>query len=485
RGLDPKNNFKRWMFLFSSFASGACLSWLIFSLFYLTTGDVQAPKFIETYKWIEAYSISYSVAIDGLSASIAMLISIIFPVLIGKEWDRSTGNYGVNSLFLLLQTSLYGAVFSQDLFLLFFFWAFSSVPLYFLISIWGGREKESAAFRFMVSSAISNALLFIALILIYYSADPHGFLMGELSGGKLIGKTVSISGMTIYVANFAFLLISVGFAIRAAMWPFNGWLNSVSEQAPASIFVAVCSVSIPVSMYLFIRFAYTLFPEITARLSHIIVIIGVMNFIIAGVCAATQKDLRRLLAYICTSGIGVVLVGIGVMTSPSVTGAIYDLLVQGLGIAGVGLFSGFIFERTGQIYFQKNNGEAAIGGVAYNAPIAATVVAVFVISILGLPGSGGFIGKSLLVIGTYSSHPVVAILMVFSAIIAAYYILNVYRVIFFGKEGVNTKNVKDLKNTEKLYLIALAGIILFLGVYPAPLLELIRISGLQLLPTLR
>jgi NADH-quinone oxidoreductase subunit M len=182
----PRAKLGKWSAVAASILSGIC------GLILVLTMSTQAPgpQHVETLPWIGSYAINYEVAVDGLNALLVLLFSLLFPVVLAAEWEQKLGPRGKHGLFLLLQSALLGAVCAQDLFLQFFFWAFTAFPLYFLVGIWGGKDRESAAFRAIVTASVGNALLFSALVLIYYSVDPHTFLLRELAGGKLNGKTV-------------------------------------------------------------------------------------------------------------------------------------------------------------------------------------------------------------------------------------------------------------------------------------------------------
>jgi NADH-quinone oxidoreductase subunit M len=472
----------RWAALITSLASSICALVLVLSM----QAGVPELQATETFSWVGSYAISYDMGVDGLNALLVLLVAIIFPILISYEWNQKVGVRGMHGLFLVLQTAFLGAVCAQDIFLMFFFWALSALPFYFLIGIWGGEKRESAAFRYVVSASLGNALLFAALVLIYYAIDPHGFSLRELAGGKLSGKTFEMLGAEIPVAAVAFGLTCAGLALRAPIWPLHGWFTQVAEEAPPTVFVALSAVTVPVATYIFIRLCYSLFPETMVGSARAIVIVGIVNLLLGGICAVAQKRLNLLLAFVCMSEMGFILVGIGSLNSAGVVGAVYQQLVLGLGLAGFGLFSGLIIERVGHSTFLPGDqGDLPFGGIARRAPSVALVAGVVVASLLGFPGFGGFVGHALLTIGSYSVHPIVVLVIGAALLLATYYLFTMYRHVFLGKEGASVATFTDLSLRERAYLLPLVAALLVFGLYPKPLLDLVRPTVLTLLSTVK
>lgn len=471
----------RWIALAASIAGSVCALILVLSM-QNHTADLQA---IESFPWVGSYAISYDMAIDGLNALLVLLIGILFPVLIASEWNQKFGIRGMHGLFLVLQTSLCGVVCAQDLFLQFFFLGLSALPFYFLVGIWGGEGREKAAFKTIVAASLGDALIFVALILVYYSIDPHSFSLRELAGGKLAGKNFNFLGNELPVSGVAFALMSAGLSLRAPIWPFHGWFTEVAQEAPSSVFVALSAATVPVALYVFIRDCYLLFPETLNNAAKMIAGVGTVNIIMGGVCAVSQTSLRRLLAFLCLSEVGIVLMGIGSLNSAGVVGAIYQQLILGLGLAGFGLFSGIISERTGHSSFLNHEGQRTLGGIATRAPAISVIAGIVVASLLGFPGFGGFVGHALVIIGSYSIHPFTVVIAGAALLLASYYLFAMYRSIFLGKPGPGFNSFPDLTYREKAYMLPVVAGLLFFGLYPKPLIELIRPTVLTVLSTVK
>jgi NADH-quinone oxidoreductase subunit M len=477
----------RWTALFTSLVASLLA---VGFLFFLNSSSNPDAAIGVSYPWVGSYAITYDVAIDGMNALLVLLVAIVFPVLIAAEWKQKVAPSGMHGLLLVLQTAFFGALCSQDIFLMFFFWAMSALPFYFLIGIWGGEGRESAASHAMIATAIGNALLFSALILIYYSADPHTFLLHDLTGGKLGAKTLALAGFEFPVAPVAFGLVSLGLAFRAPIWPFHGWFTHVAKEAPASVFVALCAVSVPIAIYIFVKLCYSLFPETVLSASKLIDTIGILNLIICGICAVAQRDLKLLVAFLCLSEVGLLLLGVGSLNSAGVVGVSFEQLVMGLGLAGFGLFAGIVHERVGHTMFLDESGGKILGGVSYQAPTAALFAGVLIASLLGFPGLGGFVGESLLVIGSYSIHPAVVLLVGGALLLAVYYLFNMYNAIFLGSQTTPAGAEKpaffaDLSFRERSFLFPLAGALLICGIYPKPFIEMVRPAILTLLSVVK
>jgi len=439
----------------------------------------------EQIHWIGSYSISYDLGLDGINSPLVLLISLGFPLLVASEWDRKDGVRGIQGLLLMLQSALLGAVCSQDMFLLFFFWSLSSLPLYFLIGIWGGENREQAAFRTIVASAVGNALLFAALVLIYYAVEPHSFSLRELSGGILDNKTLEVFGRDVSLSKVAFGLIALGLAFRAPVWPLHGWFTLAAQEAPPSVLAALSAAVVPVATGIFLRLSYSLFPATVNTVSDMVVFVGSLSLLMGGLCAVAQRGLRLLMAFFTVSEVGLILMGIGSLTSAGAVGAIYHQLVVGLALTGFGLFIGVMNERSGHVEFRTQDGQPTMGGVSYRSPTLAVIAALIIASLLGIPGLGGFVGHSLLLVGTYELHPFAVILAGVAFLMATYYLMTMYRFVFFGNMAGSQALSEDLRLQERGTLVPLVFFLLFFGVYPKPLIELIRPSAAVLLSSIQ
>jgi NADH-quinone oxidoreductase subunit M len=468
-----------WIALTASLVGAFCA--IAIALELQDLGPVADAAIGAAHPWIGSYAITYDVAVDGVNVLLVLLVAMIFPILIASEWNQKNGRPGFHALLLILQTAFFGTLCAQDVFVLFFFWALSALPFYFLIGIWGGKGREKAASHSIVMSSIGSAFVFGALILVYCSADPQSFSIKELVGAKLGTRMLDIGGNEFSVAPVAFILLSIGLAMRTPIWPFHGWVTEVAKEAPASVFVAFCGVSVPVTTYVFVKLCYPLFPETLGESARWIQVIGVLNLLICGVSALAQKELRMLMAYLCLSEVGLILLGVGSMNSAGMVGVSYQQLVLGLGLAGFGLFTGVIENRVGHDRFIDAEGGRALGGLVTRAPAITLFSGVLIASLLGFPGLGGFVGHSLLVIGSYSISPALVLLIGGAFLLSVYCLFNMYKMVFLGNEEQSTAGFVDLNAREKAYLLPLMIALLVCGLYPKPFIEIVRPAVLTLL----
>ncbi len=466
--------------------AGALLASLASS--FLALGIViNAPGFtadvsqVEALPWVGSFAISYVVGLDGLGVPFLLLIAAVFPVLIGYEWNQKYGSRGMNALFLLLQSAFLGVVCAQDLFLQFFFWSLSILPFYFLMGVWGGPERDKSSFRGVVVASIANGLIFAALVLIYYAAEPHTFDLHSLEGGKLGAATFRFLGQSVSVSAASFALMSLGLALRAAVWPLHGWFVKSVEGSTPSVTVSLTAVSIPISMYLFFRWGYALLPETMKECAPGIVVVGAVNLIVGMVCASAQRTLKGLYAYLCVAMTGFALIGIGSMDAMGIVGAVYQQFVAGIAFAGLGLFIGIFEERSSGDRFLEEDGTPTVSALSYAAPAMAIVVGFFLASLLGFPGLGGFVSTTLLVIGSYSLHPGWVVAVGLALVLGAYGMFSMYRVVFLSAQNRKPSILNDLNWRERACLMPWVAVLLFTGIYPKPLMDIIRPTALTLL----
>lgn len=428
----------------------------------------------ESLPWVASYAINYELAMDGLNVVPLLLISMIFPVLIALEWDQRKARPGYFALLLLLQGALLGAGFAQDLFLIFFFWAMSAVPVFYLVGIWGGENRELAASRYAAFSTLGNALIFGSILLVYSSVEPHTFLIREISSTKLASAQFDLLGYTFSTSNVAFILFSLGLAMRVPVWPMHGWYTRLSYEAPATVLVAVTSGVIPIAALLLLRVSYPLFPGVLKQVAPVLFVAGAGNIILAGLLAAIQTSFRQLVAYLAMTTFGFTLFGLGAVNSAGIVGAL--LLQFSFGVAGGGfaIIGGLLRDRVGTDHVLTEKGEKALGGAAVKTPAIAFVSGVVVASILGIPGLGGFVSQALLWIGGYQSAPVLVILCLVSTVFGSAVLLRHYRLVFFGETSTTSSALADLSLRERLLLSPWILASFALGVYPKPLLDYVR-----------
>ncbi len=431
--------------------------------------------------WVGSYAISYELSVDGMSRISVLIVSLLFPVLIASEWERGRGARGLYALFLVLQGSLLGALCAQDLFLLFFFWALSSIPVFFLVGIWGGSGKEEAAFRALVTSAVGNALLFGAMLLIYYSNEPHTFLIRDLVQAGIPAREITVSGVRFSVSSVAFLFICLGLALRAPVWPLHGWFTRLMDEAPASVSVAVAGAMVPCALQIFGKLTHLLFPSTFSEAANWIAAAGLINLLVGAVAANAQRRLSSLLSCLVLVQVGISLIALGSEHSSAMVGMTYHQLSSALAIAALGLLFGALATKGRHPDLQERSGGS---GMVLEAPVAGIVMALSIATLVGVPGLSGFIGQGLVLMGSYSSSPWVILPAGVSMLLLMTCLFGAYRVLFLGGvpgDQLSNRSSGELTIREKSYLLPLVGLMVIFGLYPKPVLDIVRPTAEQLL----
>jgi len=458
----------RWVALISSVISSTIGFFLVYRIY---LGD--GLSITQNIDWIGIYGIRYSVGIDGFSALYVFLISVVFPVLIMSLW-KSPGEKikGILGLYLFLQSILIGICCSNDLFLFFFFWAMSCLPFYFLVAIWGGPAREKAAIRFIVTSAVGNALFFIAVLLIYYSVEPHTFSLYELV--NMDTNTSVFYGVPIPVVTLAFVLICAGFILRVPIYPLQGWFNFMMKEAPVSVTVAFCGVFIPVGFYAFTKLSYLLFPTEMIVYSNWITVVGALNVLAGSVCLISRTHTRSFLSYLTLVHFGIATMGIASLKPPAVVGSAYLGLAVGIALSAFALLCGIIQNQSKNLEFSDDKGQSRMGGLVSVTPVLALISAIVFASLIGFPGLGGFWGEVMIIIGGFEGNSTVVVVIGMGLIFVTYSILSLYRCIFLGTVKETVKKFADLTLLERAYFLPLVAALIFLGVYPKPLFSFIK-----------
>lgn len=442
---------------------------------------VPPASLVQKTSWLSSYSIFYHVGVDGLNLLLILALSLLFPVLIASEWSAPRQRHGLQALLLLLQSALLGTVCSYDLFLQFLFWAATSQLIYFMIGMWGSFGRERAANSYAVTSLMGNALLFVAMLLVYYAAEPHTFSIYELSPEKIADKNLQIFGREWRISKVVFLLASFGMALRVPVWPIHGWISDLSSKSPQSVVAAIYGGVIPAGFYIFLRTAYVLYrPELEIYGSWLIGV-GILSMAMGALGAIGQKNLRGLLAQLCLAQCGFSLIGVASLSATGVVGAMIQSVSVGLALSGLALFVNAVLERVEKDFYR--GGKWVMSGFARQAPTMALFSGIFVLTMMCVPLSGSFMGATLILMGGYLVHPVVLLFAIGMVFLMSVSLMLMYRSVFFGKNVApqGTHVFSDFSFTEKIYLIPIVIALLGLGFYPKPLLEVIRISVTTLL----
>jgi NADH-quinone oxidoreductase subunit M len=446
-------------------------------------------QFIEKFKWINISGISwignvkidYFMGIDGLSMPMVLLTALISFIAAISSWTIEKSVKGYFALFLLLDAGMMGVFVSLDFFLFYIFWELMLLPMYFLIGIWGGPRKEYAAIKFFIYTLFGSVFILLVMIGLYFSATElmadgsrvHTFSMIALmnpanysADGILSALNPSNLRLIAYIALFA------GFAIKIPMFPFHTWLPDAHVEAPTPISVILAGVLLKMGTYGILRISYPIFPDITRQLMWYIALFGMINIVYGALVALAQKDFKKLIAYSSVSHMGYVLLGMASLTTVGINGAIFQMFNHGTITAMLFLIVGVVYDRA------HTRGLNDFGGLAAQMPVYTGFVTVAFFAAIGLPSMSGFVSEALVFIGAFGvdSIRILTIISTLGILLGAAYMLWTLQRIFFGPLNEKWSALKDLDAREYAMFVPLTIIIIFLGVYPSGMLNIMNSS---------
>jgi len=471
--LLPKSQEKsiKWVALLTTIPQ-LILAWQIFTTF---NKEIPGFQFIHgPFSWISAFHINYYMGIDSISVSMVLLTALIGFVSIIASWGINKQQKAYYSLLLLLITGMMGTFVALDFFLFYIFWELMLLPMYFLIGIWGGPRREYAAIKFFLYTLAGSVLILLVMISLYLYSAGNLFNIPELANLKNhVGLLAVGDGFSTF-RFFCWLGLFIGFAIKVPMFPFHTWLPDAHVEAPTAISVILAGVLLKMGTYGMLRFNYMLFPDITAQLAIYIAIFGVINIVYGALCAMAQTDLKKLIAYSSISHMGFVMLGMAAFTAEGISGAVLQMFNHGTITAMLFILVGVIYDRA---HTREIND---FGGLYSIMPRYAVWVAFAFFAALGLPGLSGFIGEALVFLGSFNIYPALTITALLGVVLGAAYLLWTIQRAFLGPVNDKWKELKDINFREAMSLLPLAVIVLILGIYPMPMIDLIDTSLIAL-----
>ncbi len=427
---------------------------------YQTNAEYQ---FVENVPWIAAgpFAMRYNIGVDGISLWLIILTTFIMPIAVLSTWtavEDKVKEYMI--CLLILETALLGAFIALDLFLFYIFWELMLIPMYFMIGIWGGKNRLYATVKFFIYTLVGSLLMLIALIYLYFLGTKTGIT--DFSLVHFFDLKVDPATQTWLFAAFA-----LAFAIKVPMFPVHTWLPDAHTEAPTAGSVILAAIMLKMGTYGFIRFAMPLFPEATHQFTPLIATLAVIGIIYAALVAMVQEDVKKLVAYSSVAHLGFVMLGLFALNEQGVTGALLQNLNHGISTGALFLIVGFIYER------RHTRLITDFGGLSKQMPIFATIFMIVTLSSVALPGTNGFVGEFLILVGGFeSSLRWWTIAATSGVIFAAVYMLWMFQRVMFG-ELDNPKNqaLLDLNAREIAIMVPLLVMIFVLGVYPNPFIE--------------
>ncbi len=424
-----------------------------------------ALQFVESYDWIKAFGIKYAVGVDGIALVLILMTALLAPIVVLAGWNESEGGRWSTKTFyiliLILQTMSFGVFAATDVFLFYVFFEAMLVPVYFLIGGYGSGERSAAAVKFLLYSLFGGLLMLASIIALYV-------ISGEQGGHTFNIAALSELEMSSTTQNLLFLGFFIAFAIKAPLFPFHTWLPDAAKSATPGTSVLLLGVLDKVGTFGMIRYCLALFPEATKTFTPLIITLSVISIVYGAFLAIGAKDIKRLIAYTSISHFGFITLGIFAMTTQGHSGATLYMFNHGFSTAALFLVAGWMISRRGSSTI------ADFGGLQRVTPIMAWTFFIAGLSSLALPGLSSFVSEFLVLVGTFTRYPVAAVIATFGIVLAALYILIPVQRALHGPTTPGNENLADLNLREKVAIAPVIAVIVLLGFYPAPALNIIN-----------
>ena len=439
---------------------------LVLSLGLWWSFDVRNPgmQLVSSAPWIPRWGISYRVGIDGISLFMVLLTTVMMPLSVLASWSSITRRErAFYALMLTLLTGLVGVFIALDLFVFYVFFGVMLIPMYFVIGIWGGANRLYAAIKFFIYTMAGSLLMLVAIVVMAWKI---GGVTGTLSFSyEHLLANASTLGTT---APWLFAAFALAFAIKVPVFPLHTWLPDAHVEAPTAGSVLLAAVMLKIGTYGFLRFAVPFFPQValSPAVSQLIVVLAVIGIIYGALVAMVQPDIKKLVAYSSVSHLGFVMLGIWGVSVISVQGALMVMISHGISTGALFLLIGMIYERRHTRMIDE------YGGIARVVPLFSLILTVVALSSIGLPGLNGFVGEFLVLLGSFGAYPWATGIATTGVIFAAAYLLwALQRMIFNRTDNPENERLSDLNPRELAVLIPLIIGIVWLGLFPGPVLR--------------
>src|SRR4051812_30149624 len=426
-------------------------------------------QFVQNYSWIKSFGASYTVGVDGIALALILMTTVLAPIIVLASWhDAYEGNRSVRTFFALLlatETIVIGVFGSVDVFLFYVLFEAMLIPIYFLIGSYGGPRRSYAAVKFLLYSLAGGLLMLVAVIALFV-VSSHQLGHGTFDYRTLATQVHLSDGEQ----NALFLGFFIAFAIKAPLWPFHTWLPDAAAEAPTGVAVMLVGVLDKVGTFGFLRFCIPLFPHAAKTFAPYILGLCVMSVLYGALLAIGQRDMKRLVAYSSVSHFGFIALGVFAFTSQAGSGATLYMVNHAFSTGALFILVGFFATRRGSRLVDD------FGGASKVAPWLGAMFLVAGLSALSLPGLSTFVSEFLVLVGTFTAHRWFAVVATFGIVLAAVYVLWMIQRVIHGpvREGVET--FRDLNTREAWAIAPVVFVLIALGVYPKPLLDIITPS---------
>ena len=433
------------------------LSLLLWFNFDPTTAAFQ---FEERVDWIPAYNISYHLGLDGISVLFVLLTTLLTPVCILASWTSIKVRVKEYMIaFLLLETMMVGMFSALDIVIFYIFFEAVLIPMFLIIGVWGGQRRVYASYKLFLYTLTGSVLMLLAILVMYVQAGTTDI------------PELMKAGFDPALQNWLWLAFFASFAVKVPMWPVHTWLPDAHVQAPTAGSVILAGVLLKFGGYGFLRFSLPMFPDATLYFTPLVYSLSIIAVIYTSLVALVQHDMKKLIAYSSIAHMGFVTAGTFTLTIQGVEGAIYQMLSHGVVSAALFLCVGVIYDR------MHTREIVAYGGLVHKMPGYALVFMLFMMASVGLPGTGGFVGEFLVLVGAFKANTLVAAFLATGVILSAAYMLYLYRRVVFGPiEKDEIKKMLDMSPREWAVFAPLIVLTLWMGVYPVSFLDIMHVS---------
>jgi NADH-quinone oxidoreductase subunit M len=422
-------------------------------------------QFTTQHSWISSLGISWHLGVDGISLFLVLLTGVLFPfAMAGPRVHGDQKNYLI--WMLVLETGCLGTFLALDLFVFFLFFEIVLVPMYFIIAGWGYANRVYASMKFFIFTLVGSAVMLVAILALV-------FLHARATNGVVTFDLIELArnpGLSKLASRLIFLAFALAFGIKVPLFPVHTWLPDAHTEAPTGGSVILAGILLKLGTYGLLRYGIFLFPQAAKDLAPLLLTLAVVGILYGALVATVQKDLKRLVAYSSVAHLGFIVLGLFALTSQGLTGGVDQMINHGLSTGALFLLVGMIYEKrhTRQI--------AELNGLQKVAPWLAGIFMVVMFSSIGLPGLNGFVGEFLVLIGSFVTHRWWAVPATAGVILAALYLLWAYQRVFHGEPTGDNATMTDIGWRDRAVMLPLVAIIVFLGVYPKPVLSRIEPS---------
>jgi NADH-quinone oxidoreductase subunit M len=447
-------------------ATAASLAELAFSLplWWRYVPGQEGWQFAEQRAWLPGLGASYHLGVDGVAVLLTLLTTVLTPIVVVSAWSavekREREFY---ALLLVLEAAMLGTFFSLDLLLFYVFWEAMLIPMYLLIGVWGGARRVYAAVKFFLYTMAGSVLMLVAILWLYFH---NRALTGVPTFALDAFYALPLTGAE---QTWLFLAFAFAFAIKVPMFPLHTWLPDAHVEAPTAGSVILAAVLLKMGTFGFVRFAMPLFPTASAHFTPWIVGLALVGIIYGALVAMVQPDLKKLVAYSSVSHLGFCMLGLYALNAQGMAGGMMTMLNHGVSTGALFLLVGVVYER------RHTRLIADFGGLWKPMPVYASIFLIVMLSSIGLPGTNGFVGEFLVLLGAFRANPAWAIIAATGVILSAVYMLWMFQRVFFGPiTHVENEKLSDLSRRERLVFAPLILLIFWMGVYPQPILDRVQ-----------